>query len=57
MPSIPSAPSTAVILPTDKYFSLTVSNMDRAVEFFTKVLSFVEVSDTEGFGEVATENR
>jgi catechol 2,3-dioxygenase-like lactoylglutathione lyase family enzyme len=40
----------AVVRAVDS-IGLTVSDMDRSVEFFTKVLSFEKVSDTEVFGK------
>ena len=47
--SVADAGSTPAVVALDS-IGLTVSDIDRSVDFFSKVLSFEKVSDKEIFG-------
>src|SRR5262245_42158516 len=49
-PSTPDAGRRAVLVTAVDAVGMTVADMDRSIEFYTKVLSFEKVSDIEVWG-------
>jgi catechol 2,3-dioxygenase-like lactoylglutathione lyase family enzyme len=50
MPAVLAQPSPAPIIVAVEAVGMTVSDMDRSVEFFSKVLTFEKISDVEVSG-------